>query len=328
MLTPQEHQALSQAVTPQIIGLLTKALGAPVVQKIKAAIASTVQAQPVAQGPVAAQPTKAQGPAGFAMPPHVGQAVANGPVGGKGMAQGGFAGDFASSNPATAQIPGDAAGGVVAPAAPSEDDKLANQQAAEKSLPNGFNPTSNYTQPVDSFAQDLQPTGAGFASGGLAYNDGGPVIDPNAKPSGPGLPPGDPTSPDNSKVSAETQPAGATADDQTAKLSKGEFVLDAATVAFFGVGKLKQMQLQAHKALSEEASQVQGAQPGGQGLGSPPPGPAAPPQGAPPPAQGAPQQAAPMPTSPPPSTMPNPTEQRIAATDNPKGPPNRSPLGI
>lgn len=199
------------------------------------------------------------------------------------------------------------------------EDKASRGEAADASR------NSEYKTTPHSQEGNIRKDG-GFAKGGMNYDTGGPVINPDAQAQPPSVTPGDPSSPDNSKVSAVTQPDGATKDDQPAMLSKGEFVLDAATVAFFGVDKIKKMQLIAHKSLMEQAQaeqakqQDQGPQQGG--LGSPP-------QGAPPPqqAQGGPTQ--PMPLMPPPSTAPNATESRIAATDTPKGPPmSQSMMGI
>lgn len=306
-LQPQELQELSRFMQPKMMALITKAIGPQAVEAITAAIKASVQ--PANSG----APTT---PKGFAAPPGVGHSIAKGPLAKTpGMAEGGVAG-FASVNPAAAPPQqGMSGGGLVQQAdAETPDDKISEQQKNAQQLGNAFDPTVDYSKSSNAF----RSTGVGFAAGGMNMAIGGPVVDPNAKPTGPGLPPGDPTSPDNSQVSAQTQPKSATADDQTVQLSKGEFVLDAATVAFFGVSKLKQMQVAAHKALSAEAQGQSQQQ--GQGLGSPP-------QGPPP---GAPQQAPtpPMPTAPPPASMPNPTEQRIAATNTPKGPPNRSALGI
>lgn len=187
-----------------------------------------------------------------------------------------------NANPMTPENPGYSKGGFM----------------ADKPVDNGY---ANGGQSDNSTNAPLAPR--------MSYDQGGPVIAPNAQPQQSSGTPGDPSAPDNSKVSAMTQPAGAVKDQEPAMLSKGEYVLDAATVAYLGVNKIKQMQLQAHKAMLGEAQnvqQAQGQQPQQQGMMAPQ---QAAPQGQPMP---------PMPTSPPPSTMPNPTEQRIAATNTSK----------
>jgi hypothetical protein len=68
----------------------------------------------------------------------------------------------------------------------------------------------------------------------------------------------------------QEMPASATADDVPAKLSQGEFVMDAATTAYFGVDKLVKMQQKAHAFMQRHPDKVQEMMNKEQGGSAPP----------------------------------------------------------
>lgn len=172
-----------------------------------------------------------------------------------------------------------------------------------------------------------------FDSGGVIgsnenYAVGGPTMPPQglaAPPQGQGQPmsagpTGDPDTDQaiaNQKTAEQIVPQDGKNDGITAKVSKGEFVMDNATVQYFGIDKLIKMQEKAHEGITkhimkQDAQQNEGqdqAQP--QGLASPPQG------------QGQ-QQAGPPTIQPqppmqaPPSSIPNAQQQRIQQTNSPR----------
>jgi hypothetical protein len=157
----------------------------------------------------------------------------------------------------------------------------------------------------------------GMADGGFIPESFACGGTPQGPAQGLGAPQGDPQAAQNQDVAQSIVPKEGTSDSVPAKLSKGEFVLDAATVQFFGVDKIIKMQEKAHQGIAEhlaqqdanqkQAQQAPQAQPQPQqqpaGLGAPPPQ--------------MPNQTAPQ---------PNATDQRIQATDTPK--PQNSPLSM
>lgn len=137
----------------------------------------------------------------------------------------------------------------------------------------------------------------------------------------------------NSNVAQSVVPKESTADNVPAKLSKGEFVLDAPTVMYYGLQKIIAMQEKAHSGIAENLAKQDAQQ------GSGPQQQQQPNQGSPQqqqPTQAGPQPgpqrppglAAPMPAPhmPPPGPTPNAEQQRIQATNTPK--PTQNPLSL
>lgn len=187
----------------------------------------------------------------------------------------------------------------------------------------------------------------------LGYADGGGIGAPtppqqanNNAPEQP-MTSGDPATDQaiqNQKVAEQVVPSEGTADGVPAKLSKGEYVMDAASVMYFGVGKLQQMQEKAHADLAKHLNkqQIQQAQQDDGSGGGPQQQPGQPqPQ-----QQNQAQQQAPqglgMPQQMPPQAapQPDPSQQRIQQTATPpqapapqnpmslmSRPPGNSPLG-
>lgn len=149
------------------------------------------------------------------------------------------------------------------------------------------------------------------------FADGGPVPDQNAQTTQPQVTPQDQQAMQNQQIAEQAVPKESTADTVPARLSKGEFVMDAPTVMYWGVGKFQKMQEQAHTAIAkhmakQDAQQAQSQQQQAQ--------PQAQHQGLAAPQQPMPQQMPPQAANP-----PDATQQRIAQTANPPPAPKPNP---
>lgn len=184
-------------------------------------------------------------------------------------------------------------------------------------------PNGTIPQP---YAQGGSPTQSLMSPKG--YADGGMPDEPPQQ-GGQQLDPGTQQAMANQQTAEQAVPKEGTADDVPAKLSKGEFVMDAATVMFYGLGKLVKMQEQAHQEIAKHMQKQDAQQQQQQ----------AQPQGAPPqaaqPQQGQPQQkgmaAPPMPAQLPPQAgmLPNAEQSRIAQTATPpQAPKPSSPFSL
>lgn len=174
-----------------------------------------------------------------------------------------------------------------------------------------------------------------MADGGLIpngnYAEGGVPVDPNADQGMPHLAAGGPpqglAAPRD--IANMAVPKEGTSDQVDAKLSKGEYVMDAATVQYFGAKKLMDMQKKAQEGMAQHIMQQEQDQHAG-GPSQPQAPQTQPPQQAQPPQAGL--------ASPPPQmqaatanaagTQPQPdaTQQRIQATDNSK--PQMNPMSL
>jgi hypothetical protein len=161
---------------------------------------------------------------------------------------------------------------------------------------------------------------ANFNANDAGYAEGGDIApDQQQQPQQSQPSPDQQQSMQNQQIANQVVPKDGTADNVDAKLSKGEFVMDAATVQFWGMGKLIQMQDKAHEAIAKhlEKQNAQQQQQAGQR-----PGLAAPPQGQ--------QQQMPQQLPPQAAAQPNASQQRIAQTATPPKapPPSPSPFSL
>jgi hypothetical protein len=221
---------------------------------------------------------------------------------------------------------GDAVGSSMSSMDPGDAATSAGNQAAEGSMGGGM--AASEAGPSDAASGSASDAtgggsdndGGGEGGGDGGYAQGGFVKRMKSCPKC-GYADGGTVDPVPQNVKQE-MPASATADDVPAKLSQGEFVMDAATTAYFGVDKLVKMQQKAHAFLQRHPDKVQQMMNKEGGSAPPQETPEAPAQGNKP-AQAGSQPSAPMPTQAP----LNPTVSPFLNPANPRPTPGLSTTG-
>jgi hypothetical protein len=325
-LDADQVKAFVGALNPDNIPVFQKVLPelSPIYQKV-AQLASQQQGggQECSQG--APQGGASGGPGATQMAPICPNGSANGP----GFASGGLAGLF-----------GYASGGLG-----NERNGYVNKGIPNTGLARGGFPAIAAAPHPMALERPMSPASSKFSSrvannpkfaqGGviMKYACGGPGL--GAPPQGGAQQPqtgptGNPDSDQaiaNQKTAEQIVPKEGTADNINAKVSKGEYVMDAATVMFYGMDKLSGMQEKAHQGIADHLAKQQAQQ---NDQSSTPPSQVQQAQ-----AQQQAQQpqqkqgmGSPLPTSMPPAaaTPPNGTEQRIAQTNTPR--PQQNPMSL